>query len=452
MKKIMMFLLLFLPTTVFGKDITKESSILVNDKVNNKIVDNNEISYSTIKISDLITIKSDGNIHGLYIQYELKSGKGTINYNNSSINIGENGFLHEYIELNSSTNELEIRFTENTKVAEIYVLDDGELPDFVEIWNKPLDNNSDLLLMSTHSDDEQLFFLGLMPTYVAKGANVQVVYLTNHYDNPRRLHEQLHGLYAVGIRNYPIIGIVPDAYSTSLEGAIKNINAAKLSVDDVVDFQVEMIRRFKPSVIVGHDELGEYSHGQHILNTHTLKIALEKATQTDYHEVSYNTYGSWDTPKTYLHLYKENQIKMDYDTPIEYFNGLTAYEVSKIGYSKHLSQQWTWFTKWINGANNSFKKSTEITKYSPNDFGLYRTTVGEDINKNDMFENITLRKDIVQENETTNKEDSNAIEKNNDIISLPDLIEENLKTIIYIALILTLTLIIIVKNSKHKKR
>ena len=122
-----------------------------------------------------------------------------------------------------------------------------------------------------------------------------------------------------------------------------------------------------------------------------LKKALLLANDDNYDNNSKNTYGLWDTPKTYLHLYKERPIVMDYDTPLTYFNGLTAYEVSKKGYSKHLSQQWTWFTAWINGKNNDFTKATQIKKYSPLEFGLYRTTVGDDQLKNDMFENISRR-------------------------------------------------------------
>lgn len=405
MKKLLFLLtLVILPTMVFANDITDTSNIFVNNEKQSKLTDKIENTYITIKNTDKITISSNEDIYGLYIIYELTSKLGTITIDNKNIAIGENNFLHEYINLESNpSKEITINYNEDVKIGEIYILSKGDLPEYIEVWEPPLDNNTDLLLLSTHSDDEQLFFLGLLPTYVAKGANVQVVYLTNHYDNPKRLHEQLHGLYVVGIRNYPIIGIVPDAYSESLNGAVSNINKVNLTIDDITDFQVEMIRRFKPSVIVGHDELGEYSHGQHILNTHTLKIALEKTNDATYHTESYEKYGLWNTPKTYLHLYKENQIVMDYDTPLEYFNGLTAYEVSKLGYSKHNSQQWTWFTKWINGSNNEYTKSTDIKKYSPNEFGLYKSLVGEDTQKNDMFENLTYRKDKIIE-EDNNKD------------------------------------------------
>ena len=287
---------------------------------------------------------------------------------------------------------------------------EGELPDFVEIW-QPSCEVADLLLFSTHSDDEQLFFLGLLPTYVARGAYVQVVYFANHNDAPNRLHEQLHGLYTVGIRNYPIMGIIPDAYSETLKGAISNLKSAGLTEEDALKFQVEMIRRFKPQVVVGHDEKGEYSHGQHILNTHLLKQAIYKANDSLYDEASFNQYGNWQISKLYLHLYEENPIIMDYDTPLEYFNGKTAYEVSKEGYSKHLSQQWTWFTDWINGKNDNYTKATDIKTYSPLKYGLFFSNVGEDIQKNDMFENIKYYKVQEVEEEQQSQKEQELLEK-----------------------------------------
>ncbi len=399
MKKIILgFLIFLIPLITWAENITDKVTITIDNYKDEKITDDNELTYITVSKDKVIKIESMEEVDGIYIVYELSSQKGLLKYNDETENLGENNFLHEYQKLKSKTKTLEITYNEDVKIAEIYLLSEGALPSFVETWLPPYEK-ADLLLFSTHSDDEQLFFLGLIPTYIARGANVQVVYFTNHNDNPKRLHEQLHGLYTVGVRNYPIIGFIPDAWSTTLDGAIKNMNKSNITVDDALKFEVENIRRFKPLVIVGHDEKGEYSHGQHILNTYILKDAILKANDKDYDLESFNKDGLWDTPKLYLHLYKENPIIMDYDTPLEYFDGKTAYEVSKEGYSKHNSQQWTWFTAWINGKNNEFTKATDIKTYSPLEFGLYRSLVGVDINKNDMFENLTLRKDEVKEDE-----------------------------------------------------
>ncbi|MBQ2273850.1 MAG: hypothetical protein II334_00075, partial [Clostridia bacterium] len=38
--------------------------------------------------------------------------------------------------------------------------------------------------------------------------------------------------------------------------------------------------------------------------------------------------------------------------------------------------------------NGEIKKASQINTYSPADYGLYRTTVGEDVEKTGFFENI----------------------------------------------------------------
>lgn len=450
MKKIIFFLIIILiPSFILAEDITNKSTILINNKkCNQKIIDNNENTFINISKNDLITITNLENIYGLYIIYELKSSPGKLIVDNQNIEIGQNDFLHEYIDIQKlpKTKKITINYNNDVKIAEIHLLGQGKLPSFVEIWQKPL-NKADLLLFSTHSDDEHLFFAGLLPTYVDKGAWVQVAYLTNHNDNPQRLHEQLHGLYTVGIRNYPIMGIVPDAYSTNLEKAIKNMNKSGLSLDDGINYIVQLLRRFKPLVVVTHDEKGEYSHGQHILSAYLLKIALDKANDSNYHLESYQKYGTWNVLKTYIHLYQNNKIIMDYDTPLSSFNNKTAYEISKEGYAKHLSQQYTWFTKWLNGKNNEYTKSTDIEKYSPNEFGLYRNLVSEDIDKNDVLENITYYKDQVKDTIKIEKKEINKTTKEKNYNKMDVIIGISL---ILLSLFATIILIIYTKRSNIK--
>ena len=87
-----------------------------------------------------------------------------------------------------------------------------------------------------------------------------------------------------------------------------------------------------------------------------------------------------------------NPLVMNYDTPLDYFGGRTAYQVSLAGYAKHNSQQYTWFTRWAKGNSWApFTKATQISTYSPLKYGLYRSTVGPDSGINDMFEHITAQ-------------------------------------------------------------
>ena len=143
----------------------------------------------------------------------------------------------------------------------------------------------------------------------------------------------MDGLWTVGVENYPILPDFPDLYSESLEHA-----RTVYDEEAVISYQVELIRRFRPDVIVGHDINGEYGHGGHRLNADALMQAVELAADSAACPESLSL-GVWDTPKTYLHLYPENQIVMDWDQPLEAFGGKTAAEVAAEGYACHASQQ-----------------------------------------------------------------------------------------------------------------
>lgn len=384
MKKLFIFLLL-IPMIVNAEeriDFLENTSILINDISTTELSDNNYNTYVTLNTEDTITIENTEMFNYVYIIYYVESMTGTINYNDTSTKVGENQFLHECIKLDEETNKITINYDNYVRIKEIFLFNET-LPNWVQTWNKPLDN-ADILLFSTHSDDEHLFFAGLIPSMIASGKNIQVVYLTHHNDNPKRLDEQLNGLWAVGLRNYPVLGAFPDAYSESLNGATNNLAYAGFSLDDVINFQIDIIKRFKPLVVVNHDEAGEYSHGQHILNTHALKEALNLLED------------EYKPEKVYLHLYAENPITMNYDIPLEYYNGMTAYEVSKLGYAEHDSQQYTWFTDWLKGKNNEYTKATDIKTYSPTKFGLYYS-------KNGNYE--TLDNDLFYDVEITNNEE-----------------------------------------------
>ena len=301
-------------------------------------------------------------------------------------------FLHRLIKLPDVIKDtsLTLTFKATANVSEIEVIFGDTLPEHVQNWE---DNNTlaDLLLFSTHADDDQLFFAGVLPLYATnESCETQVVYFADHNENLIRRHELLNGLWAVGVTRYPVISPFPDAYSTSYSGALSNLEKSGFSENDALAFQVEQIRKFKPLVILGHDLKGEYGHGQHILNATLLTRAVESAAVESEFADSKDKYGTHDTPKLYLHLYEENPVVLDLDTIIEGI-GKTPFELSKIGYACHETQQGYWFTRWLNGNNGEITKAKQIEKYSPCKFGLYRTTVGADVLKTDLFENVTMR-------------------------------------------------------------
>ncbi len=309
-------------------------------------------------------------IGAIYIEWGYTPGQWSFTADGETVVAGLSGYLHEYILLDEPVTEILIDAL--APVCELYAFEAGaEPPDWVQVWQEPLEQ-ADLLLMPTHADDEHVFFGGMMPYYAGQlGYKVQVVYLTNHWGQTVRPHELLDGLWTAGIRNYPVISGFPDQWAYGVEEAKEIYDYV-----DIVGYLVENIRRFKPSVIVGHDLNGEYGHGVHMLNAWGLTEAVEYAADAGLWPESAAQYGTWDTPKLYLHLYPNNEIIMDWSVPLSSFGGKTAFEVAVEGFACHVTQQ------------GAFHVYGEGEEYDSRRFGLYRSLVGEDVVGGDVFENI----------------------------------------------------------------
>ena len=363
------------------------------------LTDGKTTAFHTSKENCSITLMNEAGIGSVYLLFDEVYGEYTIinAANGQGVTVGTAGFLHEYIDVNALFGEpltsVTLFFQRGTvKLSEIEIYTVGTMPDHVQVWQPPLEGSTDILLLSTHGDDDQLFFAGLIPTYTSmEGVGVQVAYLTDHRNlTNRRTHEILNGLWATGCTAYPVMAEFPDFRIDSLKDTYAEFKRLGYSEEQLLGYVVELLRRFKPQVVVGHDIDGEYGHGMHMVYTDCLIKALDISNdQTKYPELA-ETYGLWEVPKTYLHLYSENTIELDYDQPLDAFDGMTAFEVSqKLGYPCHITQQNTWFTDWINGDNNEITKATQIKRYNPAYFGLYQSLVGEDVQRNDFLENIT---------------------------------------------------------------
>ena len=317
-----------------------------------------------------LRVESETPFSSLYLIWDQPPGEWTGQAGTEMISGGKNGFIHEYLSLAAPVTQALLELPEGALCCDVYAFGEGELPDWVQQWQPPLED-ADLLLLPTHADDEHLFFGGAMPYYAGElGKKVQVAYFTNHWAEPYRPHELLNGLWTVGVRAYPIMSDFVDQYAGSMDEA-----RALYDQETAIAWQVEQLRRFKPEVVVGHDVNGEYGHGVHMYNAYTLQQALELSGDPEQYPESAEKWGVWDVPKTYLHLYPENPVVMDWSQPLEAFEGKTAVEMARLGFEKHVSQQ-TFF---------------QVEDYGPYDcrlFGLYRSTVGPDEGENDFFEGL----------------------------------------------------------------
>ncbi len=343
---------------VSANEITVDDFNIVNGSGNvlSQLKDENTTTGVWFNENQPITINFDKTAKGIYFVWESYPDEGYVISTDGKEYAQNTGFLQEYIPFESDANTtITVNTNSNAEVLEILIVGEGELPERVHNWQAPLEK-ADILLLPTHADDEHLFFGSVMPTYTERGdVAIQVAYMVNHNTEPYRNQELLNGLWVAGVRNYPIIPHFPDLYSSSLAHA-KTIYSA----EEIIDYQIELIDRFQPQVIVAHDFAGEYGHGAHILNTDCLVQAIHQS--------------EFQPPKVYVHLYSENEIKIDIDTPLTAFGGKTAFQVATDAFAEHRSQQ-RYFSVDYNG------------KYDLSKFGLYFSTVGADTG-NDMMENI----------------------------------------------------------------
>lgn len=320
-----------------------------------------------------VTVAADAPFDALYLIWDQPPGDWVLapEGEQPATTWGQQGYLHEYVPLRQPASAAAIQAPAGAILCEVWALAGDTPPDWVQVWQPPCED-ADLLVLPTHADDEHLWFGGAMPWYAGeKGMAVQVAYMTHHWGEPYRPHELLDGLWTVGIRNYPVISDFPDLYASkaSLEAAIQVYGE-----ETVTAWQVELLRRFTPEVVLAHDINGEYGHGAHKLNARTLLAALDAAADpAQYPDIPYEP---WQVQKAYLHLWPENTITMEWgQMPLEAFGGRTALEMAAAGFACHASQT-AWFSVKASGPNDCRQ------------FGLAYTTVGPDVAKNDFFENV----------------------------------------------------------------
>ncbi len=346
------------------------------------LLDGSGYSRQKLPAGSELTVTAPEGIGGLYIEFSDPPEVYTVLADDRSLTGGEHGYLHEYLgELNCST--LTLRFEQETVLCDLYVLSQGARPDWVQDWQEPWDK-ADVLLLPTHSDDDQLFFAGVIPWCINQGARVQVAYLIRHYGDGDRTNELLDGLWTSGLRNYPVLGEFRDLGYITYNQTITFYNNLGVMWADFEGRQVELYRRFHPQVVVTHATNGEYGHGAHILYQMVSVAAAELSGSEDAYPESAELYGVWDVPKTYVHNYGTTPILLDLDAPLDAFGGETAYHIAQRAFTCHPSQ-YNYFSYVL-----APETAAGVRYFNPREYGLYRSTVGTDYSGDTFFDNLTL--------------------------------------------------------------
>ena len=279
--------------------------------------------------------------------------------------------ISSYYPLSENTRYLVLTITAmDQRISSLRLYSAGAPEQSVQIWEPQL-QKADLMVVSTHQDDELIFFGGLIPYYdLVEGKATQVVYMADCARSRRE--EALKGLWIMGVRTYPEFINLLDEHIASYSDTLAHWGGEECVIGQLV----ERIRRFRPEVIVTHDLNGEYGHNQHKITARVMQAAIEAAADSSRFPDSAQRYGAWQTKKLYLHLYGENRLYMDWQTPCDALDGRTPLETAQLGYSMHVSQH-KYYQVVAGGA------------YDNAAYGLSYSTVGLDTaGRNDMFEHI----------------------------------------------------------------
>lgn len=242
----------------------------------------------------------------------------------------------------------------------------------VQTW-QPLPEKLDLVAVSTHQDDEFLFLGGTVAYSCGLGKKTAMVYMTD--GGRTRYREALDGMWTAGLRIHPVFFQWRDAKIESMsanESLWKRNNGGKDPRIKIVRF----IRQYKPDVIVTQDFDGEYGHNQHKLCALLWADAVKLCKDPAFDPSSAEEFGVWDVKKHYVHLYAKNQITMNWNKKVGDQTVFTPLMLTKEAFSKHRSQQ------------TSYSYDRYSVWYDNRKFGLYYSSVGPDVKKDDFFENI----------------------------------------------------------------
>lgn len=280
-------------------------------------------------------------------------------------------FAAQYIALTQPVDTLRISGADAAlELCEVSVYTPGEPAADVQRWRHPPEK-VDMMLFSTHPDDEVLWFGGLLPYYAGEQKK-DVLVVNAVYGWYYRRQELLDALWTCGVDIYPVMLGAQDAIENVEEGWKENNRLTQAGL-------VSIVRQYRPDVVVLHDVNGEYGHAAHKTFCRMGQKAVTMAADAQQCRDSAALYGVWDTPKTYIHLYATRSLRMDWKQPLSAFDGKTGLEVAAEAFQCHVSQR------------NKHYRVEDGGQYDNALFGLWRTTVGDDTLGNDLFEHIPAR-------------------------------------------------------------
>ena len=284
---------------------------------------------------------------------------------------GENdyGFYANVYPIAPGARYISIRFSQKGQgVMKVRVWGEGALPRTAVTWQPPHED-CELMVISTHMDDEWLWFGGIIPYYdTVLGRDVQVVYMTDC--GRLRYAECMNALGVAGVNTHPVFLGLKDEKIDSLSKTLAHWGGQEA----VTKLLVQLIRKSKPEIILTHDWDGEYGHNQHIVTSRCMETVIKAAADPSlYPELG----EAWQVQKLYRHLEKKCPIEFDWHQSFPELDGRTLLQTATEAMEENASQI-KYFQVKDHGTYDNAK------------FGLSYSTVGEDTEHKDLFENVVV--------------------------------------------------------------
>ena len=265
-----------------AEDITKKCSIKVSEGSKGKLTDGNVRTVWSYEHADAyvaVKLPADAEAGWLRVEwlydptgYELIEFDPDMNQLRQRDQSCTFPNIYSMYELLPETRYIELKMTDlGQQVCSVIVYSAGELPEDVQVWEPPVEK-ADLMVVSTHQDDELIFLGGTIPYYATTLKKPTVVMYMANCKRYRR-NEALNALWKMGVRTYPEFINLEDKKVGSINEGIRLWGGK----DNILSLVVERIRRYKPEVIVTQDLNGEYGHNQHKITARSMMYAIEAA-------------------------------------------------------------------------------------------------------------------------------------------------------------------------------
>ena len=363
-----------------GEDITRRCTFSKNRSETNALYthDGKNATYNTYDLEDILQVRTQGSrtMGSLFLRLGADQAKMTLRqYDGQDALLLCSDLTAESlcfpVLLAEGCQRLELTAREEAfSICELTVYGPGRLPDSCPQPEPPV-TRTDLLIVTTHPDDEWIFLGAVYPIYAGeRGYTATFAYVTT--PNIGRIHEAISSVWSAGMKTLPYFLGFPD-----IHGSQPASKKAAFKAEEVTLSLVRLYRKIKPLVVVTQDLNGEYGHWQHVVSAHSVLEAATLAQDPEYDPESAEEWGLWTVKKVYHHLGEDGRIMLDIDAPLSAYEGMTAFEVAQRAFGEHKSQhQYT----------HRPTKNTE-NFYDMRRFGLTFTSVGPDTGS-DMFEHI----------------------------------------------------------------